>query len=90
MFSFVNSFFQLQVKSSRVYIRDCSLVSPYALLLFGGDIQVMHTDKLLTLDDNVKYTAYAKTGVMFKELRKLLDSVLERKLNYPKQDITRK
>ena len=60
------------------------------MLLFGGDIQVMHTDKLLTIDDNVKYGAYAKTGVMFKELRKLLDSVLARKLDNPRQDITSK
>ena len=80
----------LQVKSSRVYIRDCSLASPYDLLLFGGDIEVKHTENLVTVDDNVKYGAYAKTGVMFKELRKLLDSVLAKKLDNPRLDITSK
>ena len=83
-------FVYFQVKSSRIYIRDCSLVSPYAMLLFGGDIEVKHTEKLLAIDDNVKYSAYAKTGVMFKELRKLLDSVLSQKLDNPKLDITSK
>lgn len=60
------------------------------MLLFGGEIQVKHIDKLLTIDDNVKYGAYAKTGVMFKELRKLLDSVLAKKLDNPRLDIASK
>ena len=49
-----------------------------------------HTENLVTIDDNMKYGAYAKTGVMFKELRKLLDSVLARKLDSPWLDITSK
>ena len=32
----------LQVKTSKVYVRDTSLISPYTLLLFGGEISVQH------------------------------------------------
>ena len=80
--------FFFQVKSSRVYLRDCTLISPYPLLLFGGEISVQHTEQVLAVDDRVKYKAYAKTGVIFKELRKLLDNVLAEKLVNPATDVT--
>ncbi|XP_060558929.1 ATP-dependent RNA helicase dhx29-like [Ruditapes philippinarum] len=79
--------FHEKVKSSRVYLRDTTLVSAYPLLLFGGEINVQHTEQLLTVDDRIKYKAYAKTGVIFKELRKLLDDLLARKLEDPSLSI---
>jgi ATP-dependent RNA helicase DHX29 len=36
----------LQVKTSKVYVRDTTLVSPYMLLLFGGEISVQHQVEL--------------------------------------------
>jgi hypothetical protein len=39
--------FHEKVKTSKVYLRDCTVVSPYALLLFGGPITV----KVRTLHD---------------------------------------
>jgi ATP-dependent RNA helicase DHX29 len=73
-----------------VYLRDTTLVSAYPLLLFGGEINVQHTEQLLTVDDRIKYKAYAKTGVIFKELRKLLDDLLARKLEDPSLSIESK
>jgi len=57
------------------------------LLLFGGEINVQHVDQILAVDDRVKFKAYAKTGVIFKELRKLLDDLLARKLDDPTVNI---
>lgn len=71
------------MKSSRIYIRECTLVSAYPLLLFGGEIDVQHTEQLLTVDNIIKFKAYAKTGVIFKEIRKLLDDLLAAKLDSP-------
>ncbi|XP_053396907.1 ATP-dependent RNA helicase dhx29-like [Mercenaria mercenaria] len=78
--------FHEKVKSSKIYLRDTTLVSAFPLLLFGGEINVQHTEQLLTVDDRIKYKAYAKTGVIFKELRKLLDDLLARKLEDPSLD----
>ncbi|KAK7093940.1 hypothetical protein V1264_007619 [Littorina saxatilis] len=72
-----------KVKSSRVYVRDTTFVSAYPLLLFGGDIKVQHLQKLLVIDNWIKYKAVAKTGVIFKEVRTLFDLLLERKLAEP-------
>ncbi|CAG2189993.1 DHX29 [Mytilus edulis] len=53
------------------------------LMLFGGDIHVQHTAQLVTVDDRIKFRTYAKTGVIFRELRKLLDELLDKKLENP-------
>ncbi|XP_022087054.1 ATP-dependent RNA helicase DHX29-like isoform X2 [Acanthaster planci] len=72
-----------KVKLSRVFIRDNTLVSAYPLLLFGGALAVQHREKLITVDEWIKFQAPAKTAVIFKELRNLLNSTLVRKLSQP-------
>jgi len=80
--------FYVQVRSTRIYVRDCTLISPYPLLLFGGEIHVQHVEQVLSVDDRISYKAYAKTGVIFKELRRLLDELLATKLNNAAVDIS--
>ncbi|CAL1529712.1 unnamed protein product, partial [Lymnaea stagnalis] len=77
-----------KVRVSRVYLKDTTVVSPYALLLFGGAIDVQHTQKVILLDGWIKYKAVAKTGVIFKEIRVLLNRILERKLREPALNIS--
>lgn len=77
-----------KVRRSRVYVRDTSVVSPYALLLFGGAIDVQHTQKQVSLDSWIRFRAVARTGVIFKELRTLLNGVLSQKLKDPGLNIT--
>ncbi|XP_033625049.1 ATP-dependent RNA helicase DHX29-like [Asterias rubens] len=72
-----------KVKLSRVFIRDSSLVSPYPLLLFGGALAVQHREKVISVDDWIKFQAPAKTAVIFKELRNLLNLMLIKKLSQP-------
>lgn len=79
--------YQEKVTTSKVYLRESCLVSPMSLLLFGGEIQVHHIKQLVTVDDRIIFQAYARTGVMFRELRKLLDLLLEKKLNDPSMDL---
>ncbi|CAI5497940.1 unnamed protein product [Closterium sp. Naga37s-1] len=42
--------FHEKVKTSRVYIRDCTVVSPAAILLFGGPIMVHHQRARVSVD----------------------------------------
>jgi hypothetical protein len=37
--------FRPQVKTSRLYVRDCTPVSPYALMLFGGALTAEGADQ---------------------------------------------
>lgn len=40
----------LQVRYARVYLRETTLISPFPVLLFGGDIEVQHRERLLSVD----------------------------------------
>lgn len=40
----------LQVKYMKIYLRDTTLIPPFPMLLFGGDIDVQHRERLITLD----------------------------------------
>lgn len=39
-----------QVKYTKIYLRDTTLIPPFPMLLFGGDIDVQHRERLITLD----------------------------------------
>ncbi|XP_076875887.1 ATP-dependent RNA helicase DHX29 [Brachyhypopomus gauderio] len=76
--------FQEKVKYSKVYLRDTTLVSPFPILLFGGDIDVQHRERLTSVDGWILFQAPVRIGVIFKHLRQLMDSLLEQKLANPR------
>ncbi|XP_026130338.1 ATP-dependent RNA helicase DHX29-like isoform X2 [Carassius auratus] len=79
--------FQEKVKYTKVFLRDTTLISPLSMLLFGGDIDVQHRERLISLDGWICFQAPVRIGVIFKHLRKLIDSLLERKLAKPKMNL---
>lgn len=79
--------FQEKVKYSKVFLKDTTLISPLSMLLFGGDIDVQHRERLISLDGWICFQAPVRIGVIFKHLRKLIDSLLERKLANPKMNL---
>uniref|UniRef100_A0AAR2JI21 ATP-dependent RNA helicase DHX29 n=1 Tax=Pygocentrus nattereri TaxID=42514 RepID=A0AAR2JI21_PYGNA len=76
--------YQEKVKYSKVYLRDTTLISPFPFLLFGGDIDVQHRERLISVDGWIHFQAPVRIGVIFKHLRILIDSLLERKLANPR------
>ncbi|XP_043920360.1 ATP-dependent RNA helicase DHX29 [Protopterus annectens] len=79
--------FQEKVKYGKVYIRDTSVISPFPILLFGGEIDVQHREGLLSVDGWIHFQAPVRIGVIFKQLRNLIDSVLKKKLENPKMSL---
>lgn len=69
-----------KVKTSKVFIRDSSSVSPYPLLLFGGGVDVQHADSTITMDGWVTFNADRKVAVLVKLLRRELDDLLRLKI----------
>jgi len=69
-----------RVQTTAVFVRDCSVVTPYQLLLFGGKIEVQHTQGTISIDRWATFQAPAKVGVLLKEIRNQLDRVLAEKI----------
>uniref|UniRef100_A0A8C6HDP5 ATP-dependent RNA helicase DHX29 n=1 Tax=Mus spicilegus TaxID=10103 RepID=A0A8C6HDP5_MUSSI len=79
--------YQEKVRYTRVYLRETTLITPFPVLLFGGDIEVQHRERLLSVDGWIYFQAPVKIAVIFKQLRVLIDSVLRKKLENPKMSL---
>ncbi|GMF37754.1 unnamed protein product [Phytophthora fragariaefolia] len=75
------------VQTSKVFVRESTMVNPYALLLFGGRLEVIHEKNLLTLDGFIRFNAVARIGVLIKSIRQHLDRLLMEKIADPFVDI---
>nr|XP_043628822.1 DExH-box ATP-dependent RNA helicase DExH7, chloroplastic [Erigeron canadensis] len=72
-----------KVETSKVFLRDTTITSPYSILLFGGSMNIQHQTGLVTIDGWLKMAAPAQTAVLFKELRLTLHSILEELIRKP-------
>ncbi|SCU84303.1 LAFA_0D09230g1_1 [Lachancea sp. 'fantastica'] len=73
--------------SNKLYLREITPTSTLALLLFGGSIKYelqasVHSPGLV-VDNWLPIRTWCKNGVLIKELRGLLDSVISQKLGSP-------
>lgn len=59
------------------------MVTPYPLLLFGGEIVVSHAEQTIAIDEWISFRAPPRTGVLFKQLRAELDRLLLDKIEKP-------
>ena len=76
-----------KVRTAKVYLRDSSMVTPYPLLLFGGDLKVKHAQQTIAMDKWIEFEAAPRVGVLFVQLRQELDKLLLQKLANPSLEI---
>ncbi|KAM4771333.1 putative ATP-dependent RNA helicase DHX57 [Rhinophrynus dorsalis] len=81
-----------KIKTSRVFVRDCSMVSVYPLVLFGGGqvkVELRRGEFLISLDDGwIRFAAAShQVAELAKELRSELDQLLQDKIKNPTMDL---
>jgi ATP-dependent RNA helicase DHX57 len=80
--------FTEKVKTSKVFLRQSTMVPAYALLLFGGEIRVKHERQAITVDTWLQFEAPARIAVLIRELRMKVDSLLLQKIQRPSVNIS--
>ncbi|KAG8445272.1 hypothetical protein GDO86_010160, partial [Hymenochirus boettgeri] len=68
-----------------IYLYDCTEVSPYSLLFFGGDISIQK-DKdqdTIAVDEWIVFQSPARTAQLVKDLKRELDDLLQEKIEKP-------
>jgi len=70
-----------KLRTSKVYIVDSTMVSPYSLLLFGGEIEVNHRQECISVDHWIQFRAPARIAVLIREIRKAVDILLQKKID---------
>ena len=75
------------VKTSKVYVRDCTAVSKFAILLFGGALKVYQSHGVAAVDDWLKFRITAKPATLVKYLRSSMEALLLEKIMNPEVDV---
>ena len=76
------------IQTKKLYVRDMTVVSPFALLLFGGKLQVYHTDGIMTVDTWLKFRISRIAATLIKYLRSEMETMLLQKIVSPSQSLT--
>ena len=75
------------VRTSKAFLRDATECSSYALLLFGGKLDVKASDELIVVDGYARLSANARIGALIGGLRRKVDELLSKKVAKPSLDI---
>ncbi|XP_055969921.1 ATP-dependent DNA/RNA helicase DHX36 [Sorex fumeus] len=77
--------YHLKMRTSSIYLYDCTEVSPYCLLFFGGDISIQKDkeQETIAVDEWIVFQSPARIAHLVKELRKELDTLLQEKIESP-------
>ena len=75
------------VKTSKVYVRDCTTISKFSLLLFGGALKVYQDKCVVAVDEWLKFRCDAKPATLVKYLRQSMEALLLEKILNPSIDI---
>ena len=51
--------YQEKIRYARVYLRETTLITPFPVLLFGGDIEVQHRERLISVDGWIYFQVHA-------------------------------
>ncbi|XP_045053038.1 ATP-dependent DNA/RNA helicase DHX36 isoform X2 [Desmodus rotundus] len=77
--------YHLKMRTSSIYLYDCTEVSPYCLLFFGGDISIQkdNDQETIAVDEWIVFQSPARIAHLVKELRRELDALLQEKIESP-------
>eukprot|EP00250_Pteridium_aquilinum_P019840 c24596_g1_i1 orf=694-3741(-) len=77
-----------KVKTTGIYIRDSTNIADYAVLMFGGSLTSnARGDGVEMLGGYLQFSATKKVAQLVQDLRRELDSLLQRKIEQPQLDI---
>ena len=75
--------------TTRTFIRDASVATPFALALFGGPLTVLHREGKVAVGERgwVSFRAEPRVGVLAKGLRAAMSRLLAAKIRFPALDV---
>ncbi|XP_059187747.1 ATP-dependent DNA/RNA helicase DHX36 [Centropristis striata] len=84
-FNFTWLIYHLKMRTSSIFLYDCTEVSPFSLLFFGGDISIQKDEdqETIAVDQWIVFRSPARIAHLVKSLKKELDSLLEEKIRHP-------
>lgn len=75
------------VRTSKPFLRDVTECSAYAMLLFGGDLEIRASQGIVVIDEWATLSTNARIGSLMGGLRRRMDVLLADKIKNPSLDI---
>jgi ATP-dependent RNA helicase DHX57 len=85
--SFWERFASGEGDKSKPYARGVTPTNVLSVLLFGGPLSVDTLGRGVTIDGWIKVRGWARIGVLIARMRRLLDTVLERRVDDPQGEL---
>ncbi|KAM7399204.1 hypothetical protein PAMP_018490 [Pampus punctatissimus] len=84
-FNYTWLIYHLKMRTTSIFLYDCTVVSPFSLLFFGGDVTIQKDDdqETIAVDQWIVFRSPARIAHLVKSLKKELDSLLEEKIRNP-------
>ncbi|KAF5894422.1 ATP-dependent RNA helicase DHX36, partial [Clarias magur] len=78
--------YHLKMRTTSIFLYDCTEVSPFSLLFFGGDISIQkdQEQETIAVDEWIVFQSPARIAHLVKNLKKELDLLLEEKIKQPR------
>eukprot|EP00899_Mesostigma_viride_P016339 jgi/Mesvir1/24706/Mv21986-RA.1 len=77
-----------KVKTSKVFVREATMLPAYALMVFGGTLEAVHEKGQVTIDGWIRLETSTKVTVLVKKLRAEVNKQLADKLSQPDKDLS--
>ncbi|XP_078362233.1 ATP-dependent DNA/RNA helicase DHX36-like isoform X2 [Oculina patagonica] len=79
-----------KMKSSSLFLYDSTMIAPFPLLFFGGEISVFVEEgyETVAVDDFIKFKSPTRIANLVKELRVELDKLLRQKIAQPEMKLS--
>lgn len=74
-----------KMQTQKVFIRECTPVNAYAVLLLGGKVEVDMMGRGITVDGWIRLRAWGRIAVLVTRLRLMMDEALERLIDHPEE-----
>ena len=81
-----------KLKTTQVYLRDCSPASPFALMLFGGALRQLvephSSDRVISVDEWIRFRVPRRAEELVVGIRAQLDALLRQKIANPALELS--
>ncbi|CAM1323700.1 DHX36 (predicted) [Pycnogonum litorale] len=78
--------YHVKIKSSNITLHDSTMIKPFSLIFFGGNVNIKNNDTLGTtvlVDEWITFRCPERTAMLCKRLREQLDNFLAFKISNP-------
>ena len=72
--------------TTRMYMYDTNVVTPYMLFLWGGNVAFSYADEIIRIDDWIELKSTAEAFTLFKRLRAEIQRTLASRIENPNSD----